>query len=56
MPIGTIVTELRDFNDKKKKNMDKLRKLMFVKILEKSDIFAHYLVCNFVFYMYCAVK
>ena len=40
--------ELRDFNDKKKKNVDKLGKLLFVIIMEKSDIFAHYLVYSFV--------
>ena len=33
MSVGTIVIELREFNDKKKKNMDKMGKLFLVIIL-----------------------
>ena len=45
MSIGTMVIELREFNDKKKKNdMDKMQKLSFVIIWPKSGNFMKYLV------------
>ena len=47
MSIGTMVIELREFNDKKKKkknNMDKMQKLNFVIIWPKSDNLMKYLV------------
>ena len=47
MSIGTMVIELREFNDKKKKkknNMDKMQKLNFVIIWPKSGNFMKYLV------------
>ena len=48
MSIGAMVIELREFNDKKKKNMDKVGKL-FVRItLNKSGILVKYLAYSFV--------
>ena len=48
MSIGTMVIELREFNDKKKKkkknNMDKMQKLNFVIIWPKSSNLMKYLV------------
>ena len=48
MSIGTMVIELREFNDKKKKkkknNMDKMQKLNFVIIWPKSGNLMKYLV------------
>ena len=48
MSIGTMVIELREFNDKKKKkkknNMDKTQKLNFVIIWPKSGNLMKYLV------------
>ena len=48
MSIGTMVIELREFNDKKKKKkkntMDKMRKLNFVIIWSKSGNLMKYLV------------
>ena len=46
MSIGTMVIELRDFNDKKKKKntMDKMQKLHFVIIWSKSGNLMKYLV------------
>ena len=51
MSIGTIVIELREFNDKKKKKkkkkqntMDKMQKLNFVIIWSKSGNLMKYLV------------
>ena len=45
MSIGTMVIELREFNDKKKKNtMDKMQKLNFVIIWPKSGNLIKYLV------------
>ena len=42
---GTMVIELREFNDKKKKNtMDKMQKLNFVIIWPKSGSLMKYLV------------
>ena len=43
---GTMVIELREFNDKKKKknNMDKMQKLTFFKIKPKSVNLMKYLV------------
>ena len=49
MSIGTMVIELREFNDKKKKkkmknNMDKMQKLNFVIIWPKMGNLMKYLV------------
>ena len=45
MSIGTMVIELREFNDKKKKNnMDKMQKQNFVIIWPKSGNLMKYLV------------
>ena len=49
MSIGTMVIELREFNDKKKKKkkkntMDKMLKLNFVRIWSKSGNLMKYLV------------
>ena len=49
MSIGTMVIELREFNDKKKKKkkkntMDKIQKLNFVIIWSKSGDLMKYLV------------
>ena len=49
MSIGTMVIELREFNDKKKKKkkkntMDKMQKLNFVIIWPKSGNLMKYLV------------
>ena len=49
MSIGTMVIELREFNDKKKKkkkknNMDKMQKLNFVIIWPKRGNLMKYLV------------
>ena len=49
MSIGTMVIELREFNDKKKKKkkkntMDKMQKLNFVIIWSKSGNLMKYLV------------
>ena len=49
MSIGTMVIELREFNDKKKKkkkknNMDKMQKLNFVIIWPKSGNLMKYSV------------
>ena len=49
MSIGTMVIELREFNDKKKKKkkkntMDKMQKLHFVIIWPKSGNLMKYLV------------
>ena len=45
MSIGTMVIELREFNDKEKKNnMDKMQKLNFVIIWPKSGNLMKYLV------------
>ena len=46
MSIGTMVIELREFNDKKKKknNMDKMQKLNFVITWPKSGNLMKYLV------------
>ena len=49
MSIGTMVIELREFNDKKKKKkkkntMDKMHKLNFVIIWSKSGNLMKYLV------------
>ena len=49
MSIGTMVIELREFNDKKKKKkkkntMDKIQKLNFVMIWPKSGNLMKYLV------------
>ena len=59
MSIGTMVIELREFNDKKKKkkkkknNMDKMQKLNFVIIWPKSgNLFG----TQITFDMFCAVK
>ena len=44
MFIGTMVIELREFNDKKKKkkkNMDKMGKLLLLITLTKSSILVH---------------
>ena len=51
MFIGTMVIELREFNDKKKKkkkNMDKMGKLFLLITLTKSDILVKYLAYSFV--------
>ena len=61
MSIGTMVIELREFNDKKKKkkkkkkknNMDKMQKRNFVIIWPKSgNLFG----TQITFDMFCAVK
>ena len=48
MSIGSMVIELREFNDKKKKkkknNMDKMQKLNFFIIWQKSGNIMKYLV------------
>ena len=52
MFIGTMVIELREFNDKKKKkkkNMDKMGKLFLLITLTKSGILVKYLAYSFVF-------
>ena len=43
MFIGTMVIELREFNDKKKKNMDKMGKLFLLITLTKNGILVKYL-------------
>ena len=54
MFIGTMVIELREFNDKKKKkkkkkkNMDKMGKLFLLITLTKSGILVKYLAYSFV--------
>ena len=55
MLIGTMVIELREFNDKKKKkkkkkkkNMDKMGKLFLLITLTKSGILVKYLAYSFV--------
>ena len=53
MVIGTMVVELREFNDKKKKkkkknNMDKMGKLFLLITLTKSGILVKYLAYSFV--------
>ena len=59
MSIGTMVIELREFNDKKKKkkkkknNMDKMQKLNFVIIWPKSG---NLMGTQITFDMFCAVK
>ena len=57
MFIGTMVIELREFNDKKKKkkkkNMDKMGKLfLLITLTKSSEIFGIQLYCD----MCCAVK
>ena len=52
MFIGTMVIELREFNDKKKKkkNMDKMEKLfLLITLMTKSGILVNYLAYSFVF-------
>ena len=55
MFIDTMVIELREFNDKKKKkkNMDKMGKLFLLITLTKSHILVKYQLC---FDVCCAVK
>ena len=56
MFIGTMVIELCEFNDKKKKkkkNMDKMGKLFLLITLTKNGILVSIQLC---FDMYCAVK
>ena len=50
MFIGTMVIELREFNDKKKKkkNMDKMGKLFLLITLTESGILVKYLAYSFV--------
>ena len=55
MFIGSIVSELREFKEEKKNDMDKWWKLLIVIILGKSNILAHYLVCSFVLTYICIV-
>ena len=55
---GTMVIELREFNDKKKKkknNMDKMQKLNFVIIKPKSGNLMKYLVHRLLL-TFCAIK
>ena len=60
MSIGTMVIELREFNDKKKKkkknNMDKMQKLNFVIIWPKSGNLIEIFGTQITFDMFCAVK
>ena len=67
MSIGTMVIELREFNDKKKKKkkmkkkkntMDKMQKLNFVIIWPKSGNLMKILIfgTQITFDMFCAVK
>ena len=44
-----MVIELREFNDKKKKNMDKMGKLFLLITLTKSGILVKYLAYSFVY-------
>ena len=49
MFIGTMVIELHEFNDKKKKkNMDKMGKLFLLITLTESGILVKYLAYSFV--------
>ena len=51
MFIGTMVIELREFNDKKKKkkkNMNKMGKLFLLITLSKGGILVKYLAYSFV--------
>ena len=51
MFIGTMVIELREFNDKKKKkkkNMDKVGKLFLLITLTKNGILVKYLAYSFI--------
>ena len=48
MFIGTMVIELREFNDKKKKKKDKIGKFFLLVILTKSGILLKYLAYSFV--------
>ena len=61
MSIGTMVIELREFNDKKKKKkkkkntMDKMQKLNFVIIWSKSGNLMKYLVHRLLFVLCCQI-
>ena len=51
MSVGTMVIELREFNDKKKKkkkNMDKMGKLFLLITLTNNGILVKYLAHSFV--------
>ena len=56
--IGTMVIELREFNDKKKKkkNMDKMQKLFFVITWTKCGNLNVIFGTQIIFNMICAVK